>query len=439
MARSRYKGWGYVSPPEQTAHAPVWVNDIAKYLTPSITDDKTHLAFGNGRSYGDSCLNSEGELIDTASLNRFIQFDAKSGLITVESGVTLASMLNVIVPRGWFLPVTPGTSFVTVGGAIANDVHGKNHHCDGTFGRFIRELILMRSNGEVLHCNSTDNTALLNATIGGLGLTGVISQATIQLIPITSSNMDVSFHLFTGVEQFRDLAQEYNEQSRYTVAWLDCASTGKNFARGVFMAANHAKQGELNSHPIKTSVGIPVNLPRWVLNSLSIKCFNQLYYWRHQSLDGTSIAQPMNTFFYPLDAVNQWNRIYGRRGFHQYQFVIPFGALAELETVLRKIVHSGMGSFLAVLKEFGDIPSPGMLSFPREGVCLALDFADRGNKTIALIEELDAIVSGAGGAVYPAKDRLMSASSFKQYFPQHKQFAEFIDPGFSSDFWSRVS
>lgn len=433
---SDYRSWGFTPPVTQRAEVPAWRE--AALAGPHAATG-TRLAYGRGRSYGDSCLNSGGVLIDTRGLDRFIAFDRENGLLTAEPGVTLAQILSVIVPQGWFLPVSPGTSFATLGGAIANDVHGKNHHVDGTFGRFIKRFVLHRSTGEVFECTPEVHPELFAATIGGLGLTGMITEATIALLPIKGAGMDVSIETFHGLEAFSALTAKYRDTHRYTVAWLDCASGGRNFARGVYLAANHEEQGSLDVPPVKSKLTFPFALPSWTLNRHSVRAFNQVYFQRHQMLNGQIRPQHYQGFFYPLDAIDRWNRIYGSKGFHQYQFVVPPGAEAVMEAVLRRIVQSGMGSFLAVLKEFGDVPSPGLMSFPRPGLCLALDFANRGARTESLIHELDAMVMEANGAAYPAKDRLMSAAAFQQYFPALNAFSEQVDPGFASDFWRRVS
>jgi len=439
MPAQRYSAWGYKPPTDQIASSPLWRDSIANTLPNSDQDALSTLAFGNGRSYGDSCLNSEGQLVDTKDLNRFISFDRESGLVCVESGVSFATLLDTIVPQGWFLPVSPGTSEVSVGGAIANDVHGKNHHCDGTFGCFVESLTLLRSSGELLNCSNETNPELFQATIGGLGLTGIITTATIRLLKINGTNMDVRTDEFHGLAAFAELSRQRKDDYRYTVAWIDCASGGDAFARGIFLSANHADTGERTQIKKSKTLGIPFSLPSWLLNRYSIKLFNQFYFHRQARNSGKTLTQHYRSYFYPLDAISNWNRIYGSKGFYQYQFVVPLSEMDVLETILERIVESGMGSFLAVLKEFGQLSSPGMLSFPREGYCLALDFANRGKRTERLILELDKMVREAGGAAYPAKDRLMSTESFQSYFPMLDKFKNHIDPHFSSDFWRRVS
>jgi len=437
-----YRSWGHARAASQVARVPAWADAPPGpgLLSEPPARGVSSLAYGQGRSYGDSCLNSDGELIDTRALDRFIDFDPSTGRLSAEPGVTLAQMLRLIVPAGWFLPVSPGTGHATLGGSIANDVHGKNHHADGCFGRFVERFVLQRSSGERLVCSADENAGLYRATIGGLGLTGLVLEATIRLLPIRSDRMAVRIDRFQGIEAFSALAAERRDTHRYTVAWLDCAAGGDAFARGVFLAANHVdKGGPLEPVPAGTRLTVPFAMPARFLNRHTIRAFNSAYFARHKSLHQRQISQHYQGFFYPLDAIDRWNRIYGTRGFHQYQFVVPPGAEAALSSILQRIVRSGMGSFLAVLKEFGDLPSPGMLSFPRPGLCLALDFADRGARTEALIRALDDEVRQAGGAAYPAKDRLMTAEAFRAYFPGVDAFTQYVDPRFSSDFWRRVN
>ena len=438
MAIDTYRSWGCT--PATAAHAfkPAWSE--ALFPEGEKNQGDSWLPFGNGRSYGDSCLNRTGTLIDTRALDRFISFDHEKGLLTAEPGVTLAAILKLIVPHGWFLPVTPGTSFVTLGGAIANDVHGKNHHCDGTFGRHVPRFSLRRSSGELIECSVTENVELYQATIGGLGLTGMVTNATIQLMPISSSDMDVRIDTFQGFEEFQVISSQRSVEYRYTVAWLDCVASKNDFARGVLFSANHAENPpvEKTVSTIAPKISVPFSFPTWFLNRFSVRAFNSTYHFLQQRKNGATVSQHFKPFFYPLDALDRWNRIYGSQGFYQYQFVVPKNAIGVLDTVLAQVVDAGLGSFLAVLKEFGDLPSPGLLSFPREGYCLALDFASRGDKTVKLINTIDRLVCDAGGAAYPAKDRLMGEASFKCFYPDWERFTQYVDPQFDSDFWQRV-
>lgn len=399
------------------------------------------LPYAYGRSYGDSCLNEGGISLDVSHLRRFISFDENEGLLCCEAGVSLADILEEFVPRGWFLPVSPGTKFVSVGGAIANDIHGKNHHRAGTFGRHVTRFALLRSNGERLVCSPMEHNDLFRATIGGLGLTGVILWAEIRLKRIVNAFLDTESIRYPSLKEFMTIAAESDKDYEYTVAWVDCLARGAHLGRGIFMRGNHNESPELAGKPApkKLPLAVPIDFPSFVLNTLSIKAFNEVYYrkQRHNVVRATERYEP---FFYPLDAIHQWNRAYGKRGFMQYQCVVPFEDGYEvMSDILERISRSGEGSFVTVLKVFGNLPSPGMLSFPRPGLTLALDFANNGKRTLRLFDELDTIVRQSGGAVYPAKDARMSPESFEAYYPQWHKFAQYIDPHFSSSFWRRVT
>lgn len=398
------------------------------------------LPFGLGRSYGDVCLNDGGSLLLTRGLDRFIAFDSEHGLLRCEAGVSLGEILEFATPRGWFLPVSPGTKYVTVGGAVANDVHGKNHHRAGTFGGYVRSLTLRRSDGSLTVCSPSQNAALFSATVGGLGLTGLIVELELALkrVPSPAIRMDsIKFH---GLAEFEALSRDSDREFEYTVAWLDCVSTDRNFARGIFMRGNHAPAGTTISEPWTRGLGltVPTYLPEFVLNRCSVSAFNFLYYHK-QFRPVTAAVVHHDPFFYPLDAVQGWNRIYGRRGLLQFQCVVPRNAGREaVKEILQRVVREGSGSFLAVLKEFGDLSSPGMLSFPRSGTTLCLDFPMRGERTLRFFRELDNVVHSVGGALYPAKDATMAGEHFRSYFPRWKEFSQYIDPRYSSSFWRRV-
>lgn len=398
------------------------------------------LPYGNGRSYGDSCLNDMGNLLHMRLLDRFIAFDRNTGMLECEAGILFSEILKLVVPHGWFLPVTPGTQFVTLGGAIANDVHGKNHHRAGCLGNHVLELELLRSDGERMVCSPDQHTEWFKATIGGLGLTGAIVRASIQLRRVAGPWMRTETHRFDNLARFFDLSRESEREFEYTVAWIDCAAKGNSLGRGVFTRANHHNlpAPEDRPSPPKRHWRMPVTPPVSLVNRLSLRAFNTLYFRRQpeHALASTTHYEP---YFYPLDGIQDWNRMYGPRGFLQYQCVVPPGdAEARIAELLGIIAKSGTGSFLAVLKQFGSVQSPGLLSFPRPGTTLALDFPNSGPQTMALLERLDEIVSSVGGAVYPAKDARMSGKHFRQYFGQWEKFQPFIDPRFSSSFWRRV-
>lgn len=433
---NEYQSWGGYPRAQHRVVLPVqWISDL-----PALEElDGTLLPYGLGRSYGDCCLNDDGILLDTRPLNRFLAFDRQTGRIRCEAGVSLAEVLALIVPAGWFLPVTPGTKFVTVAGAIANDVHGKNHHNAGTFGCHVRAFELVRSDGERLHCTPEQNGDLFRATIGGLGLTGLITWAEFDLIPIQSSAIDMERIRFRNVDEFFEISAGSAKDFSYTMSWMDGLAKGDQLGRGLFMRGNHAAEAGPLEVKNDALVSVPFTLPSFVLNPITMRLFNQLYY-RAQVRRAVRRTVHYDPFFYPLDIVGHWNRVYGRRGFMQYQCVVPYEPdHRSIRGILRRIAASGQASFLAVLKEFGDIQSPGLLSFPRPGVTLALDFANSGPRTYRLFEELDTLVRTAGGVLYPAKDARMSPADFQHFYPQWREFSRYIDPQFSSSFWRRVT
>lgn len=426
--------WGrYPKIAHAHVYKPAWNDQV-----PAILQDVAPgslLPFGLGRSYGDSCLNAGRELIACRRLNRILGFDETTGMIRCESGVTLSDIIDVFLPKGWFLPVTPGTRFVTLGGAIANDVHGKNHHRAGTLGAHVRQIGLHRSNDGLAACSAEVNSDMLRATIGGLGLTGVIAWADIQLKPVAGPWMEAESVPFQSLEQFLELNRESNDRFEYTVAWLDCFA-GKN-ARGIFFRGNHAADQGKEFHS-KRGPKLPMALPAWMLNRYSVKAFNSAYY-RIQAARKNASVVAYDSFFYPLDSIRQWNLLYGKQGFLQYQCVIPETNIGAIEELLDRIARSGMGSFLGVLKQFGSAPPSGMLSFPRPGLTIALDFAMRGERTLKLMQSLDEIVLQSGGALYPAKDARMGPALFEASFPRWREFVPYIDPKISSSFWRRVT
>lgn len=396
------------------------------------------LAFGNGRSYGDVCLNEGGSLLQMRGLDRFIDFDHSSGRLRCEAGMLLSDILALAVPRGWFLPVTPGTRYVTVGGAIANDVHGKNHHSAGSFGHHVTAFELLRSDGTRLLCTPFENAGWFAATVGGLGLTGCITWAEIQLMPIANAFMCSQSQRFTSLTQFWELNQEAESRWPYTVAWIDCLSAGKGEARGILSTGTHAPpQAQLPVYKERTR-RMPFTPPVSLVNALSLRMMNTAYYY--QPLPKGSYITHYAPYFYPLDGLLQWNRMYGPRGFFQYQCVLPPATSAHgIAELLDRISRSGQGSFLAVLKTFGAKPAPGLLSFARPGATLALDFPNHGDATHRLFSELDAVVREAGGALYPAKDARMPAELFRSGYPQLEKFTAYLDPQFSSSFWKRIN
>ena len=376
------------------------------------------IARGLGRSYGDSSL--ANHVVETRCYSRFQAFDEYSGLLTCDAGVSLAEILEVFVPKGWFLPVTPGTRFVTVGGAIASDVHGKNHHVDGTFGQHVTEIRMILGNGEEVVTSPIHNADLFYATCGGMGLTGIITSATIRLKPIKSSQISETTIKAADLEAVLNAFEE-NQEATYSVAWIDCLAKGKSLGRSLLMLGEHADIGDLLVPEAKT-LSIPFDMPTALLNHGTIQAFNTLYYnrIRQQKSIRTVGYEP---FFYPLDKVAHWNRLYGKPGFIQYQFVVPKeGGLPGMRSILERITASGRGSFLAVLKAFGKA-NKNLLSFPIEGYTLALDFKAE-PVVFELLSELDKLVLNFGGRLYLTKDARMSEATFKASYPNWQQFEE---------------
>ena len=429
-----YQSWGRYPTADHSRVLPVfWRSDP---LNLSDVREKV-LPFAYGRSYGDSCLNAGGALLDLSRLRRFIAFDESRGLLRCESGVTLAEVLALIVPHGWFLPVVPGTKWVSIGGAIANDIHGKNHHRAGTFGVHVTCFELMRSTGERILCSPERNVELFRATVGGLGLTGLILWAEFRLKRIPGPAIAMERIRFSGLRDFLQLSTE-DQKYEYTVAWIDCLTRGTALGRGLFLRGDHVAAAVRAPRDENPPFSVPVNLPAAFISRVTTKVFNTCYY--HAQIRTTQRRTiRYEPFFFPLDGIGAWNRLYGRRGFLQYQCVTPGESESAIADLLEQVARSGEAPSLAVLKRFGGISSPGLLSFPRPGLTLAIDFPMRGPTTIELLERLDQIVAEAGGAVYPAKDARMSPASFQRFFPQWETFASQIDPKFSSSFWRRVT
>lgn len=427
-----YLSWGKFPKVKQSPLLLHWRCEI-----PDLKSGESYLPYGLGRSYGDSCLNSKGQILVTSALNKIISFDINTGIFEAEAGISLEEIIKVALPRGWFLPVSPGTKFVTLGGSIANDIHGKNHHVAGTFGCFVKSFKLLRSSGEILNCSENENQEFFKATIAGLGLTGLVISAVIQLKKVASPLIDQETVKFSSLDEFFEISSE-SKDYEYTVAWLDCVSTGKDFGRGIFIRGDHSKEKSDQYFRKPLPLNVPFNFPSRSLNKYSIKAFNTLYYNKQFAKIKKSTVN-FDPFFYPLDAVKNWNRIYGKNGFLQFQCVVPPEEKNKaMREILKQVVASGKASFLAVFKEFGDIKSPGLLSFPRPGATLCLDFPNTA-KTRELLLNLDKLVKGSGGASYPAKDALISKESFECYYPALEEFKKYKDSCFSSDYWRRVT
>ncbi len=408
----RVSGWGRYPWHDAEVVAPTSISALRK----SVTSEGSLIARGLGRSYGDSAL--APQIVGLRQLDHFLEFDVSTGRLRCEAGVSLADILLEFVPRGWFVPVTPGTRFVTVGGAVASDVHGKNHHVAGAFSDHVESLDILLGSGEILTIGPTQHSDLFRATCGGMGLTGVILTVTLRLIRIESSRIVETTikaaNLDAAVEVFNE-----NSDSTYSVAWIDCLARGSSLGRSLIMLGEHAADGDLS---VKQggALPIPIDLPSVVMNPLTVRAFNTLYFLKALTLRRTREV-PLEPYFYPLDALADWNRLYGSRGFVQYQFVLPLaGGLDGLRRVLERIARSGAGSFLAVLKVFGR-GNANFLSFPMEGYTLALDFQVEA-RTLALLDDLDSIVREHSGRIYLTKDARMSVSTFRSSYPQWEQF-----------------
>jgi FAD/FMN-containing dehydrogenase len=441
--RADYRSWGGTLISEHLVSRPSTRQEACDAL--HLAQAGMHaLPFGCGRSYGDVGLNPGGMLIDCRSLDRFIDFDAVTGIVTCEAGVRLADILVALCrPEldggGWFLPVSPGTRFVTIGGAIANDVHGKNHHRQGCIGEHIVSFELARGDGSVTLCSREENPQRFAATIGGLGLTGLILTARLQLRRVAGTGLEIEDIRLDNLVDFFATADESEAEWEYTAAWIDCLASGASLGRGVFTRARHHPGMAAEPPPLAPRITVPMAPPISPLNRFSLAAFNWLYlHWtgrggvRHRIGDYEPVL-------YPLDRLGDWNRLYGSRGFFQFQCAVPEAAAPDaVREMMERIAASGEGSMLAVLKNFGNRPSPGMLSFPMTGATLALDFPDRGAVTRQLLGTLEDIVVAAGGRLYPAKDAVMRQETFWRGYPRAAEFQQHIDPALSSAFARRV-
>ena len=428
----KLSGWGRIRPRECRAYRPERRRDVAAILE---EDTPHYIAQGLGRSYGDPAVNEGGGVVGFERLNRMLDFNADTGVLHCEAGVSLAEVLECFLPRGWFLPVTPGTKFVTVGGAIANDVHGKNHHADGTFGRFVEELTLLTPGGDTLACSPQDNEDIFWATVGGIGLTGFILTARVRLIRVPTAYVTVDYHKSPNLDDALATMAESDARYKYSVAWIDCLARGKDLGRAVLMRGNHARAQDLSlfqrEHPLrvpgKRAKSVPCDFPRFVLNSASVKAFNTLFYTHHYTRPGALVDY--DSYFYPLDGIHNWNRMYGKTGFVQYQATFPEDEVRGVVRTLEALSQSRRPSFLAVLKRFGDA-NPGLLSYPFRGYTLSLDIANRSGLP-AFLKQLDAILLDHGGRLYLAKDALTDAGTFRAMYPRTGEFLgvkERLDP-----------
>ncbi len=421
----RLKSWGRLTDYSVDARA-----IDSRFSAANQLKERPALSHGAGRSYGDVAI-SQGVWL-TTNLDRFVEFDQKSGNLTVESGVLLGQIQRLFAPRGWMLPVTPGTQFVTVGGAIANDVHGKNHHSAGTFGEHVTNLTLVRTDGTERICSETENRQLFEATIGGLGLTGLITQVTIKLKKVAGPWIEAETIPFRNLDEFFTLSKA-SEAFEYSVAWFDCLSKS---CHGIFTRGNHSN----STQPQKPKIPkvFPFTPPISLINRATLGILNASYYFLGVATKGkkTIAYEP---FFYPLDGIRHWNRAYGPRGFFQHQSVLPQEtAQVALQELLQAMRKAKAGSLLAVLKTTGKRDLPGLLSFGMQGVTLAIDFPNQGEKTLRLLKELEGIVVKHGGRLNPSKDATMTPATFEAGYPNRAKFLKHKDKGITSLFFERV-
>ena len=424
-------GWGRTAATRAEILEASTSGDVAAAL--SAAAQRGAIPRGLGRSYGDAAQNAGGVVVDTTPLNRISDLDVAGAELTAGAGVSIHQVIDALLPFGLFPPITPGTRYVTLGGAIAADIHGKNHHVDGAFGRHVRSMELVTPDGEAR--TVTPGEDAFAATTGGMGLTGIVSSARIGLTRVESAYMTVDTVRARDLDELMATMTEHDAY-RYTVAWIDCLARGRNLGRGVLTSGDHAPLDALSDKqrrdPLRFTarplIGVPVDAPDWILNGLTMRSFNELWFQKAR-LAGDTTIQPLSGFFHPLDFVNAWNRLYGRRGLVQYQAVVPHGADGAVRAMVERLSSASAGSFLAVLKRMG--PGTGLLSFPIEGWTLALDMPARLPGLAQLLDDLDELVAAAGGRIYLAKDSRMRPDLLDAMYPELPRWREIqasLDP-----------
>jgi len=427
MTRATFYGWGRTTPSVATLANP----DSELAVAEQLATGAPLIARGLGRSYGDAAQLSGGLVVSNLALDDIGTID-EHGVLSVGAGVSIDQILHASIPQGWFVPVTPGTRQVTIGGAIAADVHGKNHHRDGTFSQHVLEMRLVTPSG-TFSVSPTSDEALFWASAGGMGLTGVITSATIQMARIETDKVLVDTERFANLDGVMAAMKERDHEYKYSVAWVDCMTRGAHMGRAILTRANHATASDLDQVTLKApkpaKLFVPFDAPSGLLNPLSVRAFNELWFRSAPKLQENE-AQELPTFFHPLDGVRDWNRLYGKRGFVQYQFCVPDDAHETIVAAIARLSSSGVASFLAVLKRFGPA-NPGPLSFPLPGWTLALDLPVGPHALPGVLDDLDALVLEAKGRVYFAKDSRLAPEKVRAMYPRLGEFLEVknrVDP-----------
>ena len=426
FVKQTLSGWGRMPAAECCVYRPEKRREQKAILRSG--EQTSFIARGRGRSYGDTSVNADAGVILVTRLNRMLAFDPDTGVLECEAGVGPDEIIDVFLPRGFFLPVTPGTKFVTVGGAIANDVHGKNHHRDGTFSRFVLDFTLLTPGQGVITCSRDENADVFWATTGGIGLTGIILTARIELAPVQTAYIKVDYRRAENLDAALASMAELDNAYRYSVAWVDCLARGASLGRSVLMYGEHASVDDLPTKrrgaPFRVkprlALNVPVDLPGLTLNSLSVKAFNQLFYKIHPTAEGKVVDY--DRYFYPLDSVLNWNRIYGKRGFVQFQASLPGDSAEGLVELLERLSESKRASFLAVLKAFGPA-GQGLLSHPIPGYTLTLDIPNRRGLE-PFLTELETITLDRGGRLYLAKDAVAAPHTIAAMYDTLDRFRE---------------
>ena len=449
VPRTRFmsmSGWGGYLRHDCEVYRPEALLELQEIVGSGATGSL--ISRGRGRSYGDAALNEREGVILHERLDRILDFDPETGTLHCEAGVTLAEVIDLFLPSGFFPAITPGTKNISLGGAIAADVHGKNHHRDGTISSQLVDFRLLTGQGEILTCSRSENTDVFWATLGGMGLTGCVLDLRFTLRRVETAYLHGDTVRTKSLDETLDQMMEHDRDYEYAVAWVDCITGRRSLGRSVLLRARPAAVSDLpnalQSAPLEVrrplSLNFPFRLPEFFLNSMSMRLVNQVYYMKHKT---QSALIDCYRYFYPLDSVENWNRGYGRRGVLQYQLVLPLETCRDgILKVMGKVTAAGMASFVAVLKSTGPA-NPGPLSFPVEGVSLAMDFPNRGERLLTLLRELDEIVLENGGRTYLAKDSTLDAETFRQMYPRYEEFLEVkgrVDPDcrFSSSLARRL-